>query len=99
MTATDETRQVVGTDIATQARFIYRKMSAVLAEAGASLDDVVQTTDYVTTLDGYGETAAVRREVFGDGPYPAATGVVVAGLVRPGALIEISAVAWVGGRP
>ena len=99
MTATDEKRQVVGSDIAAQARYIYRKMSAVLAEAGASLNDVVQTTDYVTTLDGYAETAAVRREVFGDGPFPAATGVLVAGLVRPEALIEISAVAWLGGRP
>ena len=98
MTATDERRQVVGNGTAAQARYIYSKMSAVLAEAGASLDDVVQTTDYITTLEGYAETAVVRREVFGDGPFPAATGVVVAGLVRPEALIEISAVAWLGGQ-
>ncbi|MCJ9708959.1 RidA family protein, partial [Bordetella hinzii] len=38
----------------------------------------------------------VRREVFGEGPYPAATGVLVSGLVRPGALIEIRAIAYLG---
>jgi enamine deaminase RidA (YjgF/YER057c/UK114 family) len=59
---------------------------------------VIETTDYVTTFEGYERTAAVRREVFGDGPFPAATGVRVAGLVRPGALIEIRALAWLGDR-
>jgi aminoacrylate peracid reductase len=59
---------------------------------------VVETIDYVTTLEGYEATAAVRREVFGDGPFPAATGVCVSALVRPGALIEIRAVAWLGER-
>jgi TctA family transporter len=49
-----------------------------------------------TTLDGYAKTASVRRKVFGDGPYPAATGVQVAGLIRPGALIEIKATALIG---
>ena len=60
------------------------------------LFDVIETVDYVTTFEGYEKTAGVRREVFGDGPYPAATGVKVAGLIREGALIEIRAVAWLG---
>jgi enamine deaminase RidA (YjgF/YER057c/UK114 family) len=98
ITATDEARRIVGTDLAEQARFIYAKMGRILAAAGAAFGDVVETTDYVTTFDGYGATAAVRREVFGDGPFPAATGVRVAELVRPGALIEIRAIAWLGGR-
>ena len=64
----------------------------MLRAAGGSLADVAQTTDYITTTDGYRATADVRREVFGD-QFPAATGVIVAGLLRPGALIEIDAVA------
>ena len=51
-----------------------------------------KTVDYIVTTDGYRETAEVRREMFPRG-FPAATGVVVKGLLRPGALIEIDAIA------
>lgn len=97
MTAADEKGELVGPgDIVRQTEYIFEKMGRVLAEAGASFENVVETTEYFTTLDGYAKTAAVRRRVFGDGPYPAATGVQVAGLIRPGALIEIKAVALLG---
>ena len=46
----------------------------------------------VDSTENYGKTAAVRREFFKD-RFPTATGVIVAGLLREGALIEISAVA------
>ena len=94
-TATDETGAIVGPgDIVAQTRHIYAKIGRVLEAAGAGFEHVVETTEYVTTTEGYAGTAAVRREVFRP-PYPAATGVIVAGLLRPGALIEISAVAVV----
>jgi enamine deaminase RidA (YjgF/YER057c/UK114 family) len=96
MTATDENRQIVGTDLETQTRYIFQKLGKVLEEAGASFADIIETVDYVTTFDGYNKTAVVRREFFGDGPYPAATGVQVAGLIRKGALIEIKAIAYIG---
>lgn len=97
MTATDENRRIVGVgDIAEQARYIFRGIENVLREVGAGLHNIVETTDYVTTFEGYERTAAVRREVFGGAPYPAATGVLVSGLVRPEALIEIRAIAVLG---
>lgn len=93
VTAVDDDGVLVGEgDIVAQARYIYRRIEEVLRAAGGSLADVAQTTDYITTTDGYRATADVRREVFGD-RFPAATGVIVAGLLRPGALIEIDAVA------
>lgn len=96
ITAVDDDGNLVGEgDIVAQARFIYRLIGEVMAEAGGSMADIVQTTDYITTTEGYRATADVRREVFG-AEFPAATGVIVAGLLRPGALIEISAVAVVG---
>jgi aminoacrylate peracid reductase len=100
MTAGNEHRQIVGgADIAEQARYIYKKMAAILAAAGVGFEAVVETVDYVTTFDGYERTAGVRREIFGDdGPFPAATGVKVSALVRPEALIEIRATAWLGAR-
>jgi enamine deaminase RidA (YjgF/YER057c/UK114 family) len=79
-------------DIVAQADFIFRKMEKILEAAGGSFDDVVKTTDYVTTLERYDETAAVRRKYFRNG-FPAATGVVVKALVSPEALIEIDAIA------
>jgi len=95
-TATDESLNIVGIgDICEQTRQILRKWGPILAAAGASYDDVVETTDYYTTLEGYAGTAAVRREFFRH-PYPAATGVQVAGLIRPQALIEIKGIAVLG---
>ena len=79
-------------DIVAQTDFIFRKIKKILEAAGGSFDDVVKTTDYVTTLERYRETAAVRRKYFKNG-FPAATGVVVKALVSPEALIEIDAIA------
>ncbi|HUF90854.1 MAG TPA: hypothetical protein VMR23_00655 [Candidatus Limnocylindria bacterium] len=52
--------------------------------------------DSITTTDNDKGTAAVRREFLEDAR-PAATGVIVAGLLRAGALLEISAVAVLKG--
>ena len=92
-TATDEHGQLVAPgDIVAQTRYIYEKFAGLLAATGAGLEHIVQTTEYVTTTENYRGTADVRRAIFRP-PYPTATGVIVAGLLRPGTLIEISAVA------
>ena len=94
MTAADEKGTLIGPgDIVRQTEYIFEKMGRILAAAGADFSNVVETTDYYLTLEGYAQTAAVRKKVFDGPPYPAATGVQVAGLIRPGALIEIKAVA------
>lgn len=93
LTATDADGAIVGEgDIVAQTRRIFELIGELLAEAGGSFDDVVKTVDYVTTTDNYAGTADVRREFFTNG-FPAATGVVVKQLLRPGALIEIDAIA------
>ena len=92
-TATDEHGQLVAPgNIVGQTRYIYEKFAALLAGAGAGLEDIVETTEYITTTENYRGTAEVRRAIFRP-PYPTATGVIVAGLLREGALIEISAIA------
>jgi aminoacrylate peracid reductase len=92
-TATDENNRIVGRgDIVAQTRFIFQKFERILAAVGATFDHIVETTDYIVTTEGYKGTADVRREFFKNG-FPAATGVIVAGLLAEGALIEISAVA------
>ena len=79
-------------DIVHQTRVIYERLGEVLRLAGCGFSDVVATREFITTTDGYRETAAIRREFFSD-PFPAATGVIVAGLLRPGVVIELEAVA------
>ena len=93
MTAGDESGAIVGPgDIVAQTRYIFEKFAKLLAAAGGGFEHIVQTTEYVTTTENYSKTAAVRREFF-KGRFPTATGVIVAGLLREGALIEISAIA------
>jgi enamine deaminase RidA (YjgF/YER057c/UK114 family) len=92
-TAGDERGQLVGPgDIVAQTRYIFQKFGRLLRAAGGGFEHIVETTDYVTTTENYARTTAVRREFFGD-RFRTATGVIVAGLLREGALIEISAVA------
>lgn len=79
-------------DIKLQAKETYEKIKIILEMAGATFDNVVKTTDYVTTFQGYKDTAEVRREFF-ESSFPAATGVLVAGLTNSEALIEIDAIA------
>ncbi len=92
-TAVNDEGEIVGPgDIAAQSRYIYEKFGRLLATVGAGFEHIVQTTEYITTTENYRKTADIRREVF-KGTFPTATGVIVQGLLREGALIEISAVA------
>ncbi|MFC1864643.1 RidA family protein [Chloroflexota bacterium] len=85
-------RPVVKGDMLEQTKVIYEKLKAVLEAAGASFEDVVWTTDYITTKENYRATAEVRRQYFGES-FPASTGIIVKGLLNDGASIEIDAVA------
>ena len=92
-TGTDDHGRITAPgDIAEQTRQIFRKFEHLLASLGGSCDDIVATTDFFTTTKDYGKTADVRREFF-KRSRPASTGVLVAGLLRREALIEISAIA------
>jgi len=96
-TGTDDDNRIVAPgDIVEQTRQIFRKFERLLKAAGGSCQDIVQTVDYITTTENYKATAAVRREFF-KGGQPTSTGVLVAGLLRDGAAIEISAVAVLEG--
>ena len=92
-TGTDEQGKITAPgDIVEQTRQVFRKFQRLLESIGGSCDDIVATTDYFVTTDNYKKTAEVRREFFKNS-VPTSTGVLVAGLLRKDALIEISAVA------
>ncbi|MBI4639989.1 MAG: RidA family protein [Candidatus Tectomicrobia bacterium] len=91
--ATDDHGKMLGVgDIVEQTLVIFEKIKGIVEAAGGSMDDIVMTHDYITTTENYRATAEVRRQYFTRN-FPAATGVIVAGLLRPDALIEIDAVA------
>ena len=81
-------------DVAGQTRQVFANIAAVLAEAGATLDDVIKITVFAADIRYRDEINRVRTETFTE-PYPASTQVAVAALVDPDWLVEIEAVAFV----
>jgi enamine deaminase RidA (YjgF/YER057c/UK114 family) len=88
--------QVVGMgDPAAQARQCFTNIGLVLAEAGASLKDVVSLRCYLTDASAYQDYAKVKGMFFQD-KTPASTTVIISALLIPGLLMEVEAVAWMG---
>jgi enamine deaminase RidA (YjgF/YER057c/UK114 family) len=87
---------VGGFDVAAQAEQAYRNVSQILAAAGYSLDDVVNTTEWVAPngLMRYRDVQEVRRRLFGR-DFPSATGVMAHRFARPESLFQVTAVAVV----
>jgi enamine deaminase RidA (YjgF/YER057c/UK114 family) len=78
-------------DIAAQNRYAYKKIRQVLAKHGATLNDVVKQTTYVTDIRYYAACGETRREAynFPSKPLPAHTMLNVSQLAWPGMLVEI----------
>ncbi len=84
------TGELVGETPAEQARRCLENLDAVCAAAGATLQDAVRITIYMTGLAAFGEVNEVYASFFADDP-PARVTVGVAALPK-GAQVEIDAV-------
>ena len=82
-----------GDDIQSQTRQSLANIRAILAEAGATMADVVETTVLLTDIAEFGAMNEVYAEFF-EAPYPARAAFQVAALPK-GAKVEIKAVARV----
>lgn len=81
-------------DMRAQIRQIYQNITAALEAAGATWDNVVRTTTFVTDLDEYVRSKAVEvRWEFMKGDPPTSTTVQVVRMAQPDAMIEIEAFA------
>ena len=86
-----------GDDPYAQAVAALATIEQALADAGASLRDVVRTRVFLTNMDDMSAVAKAHCEAFGD-VRPASTGVEVSRFARPTMLVEIEADAIIGAR-
>ena len=92
--ARDRHGNVVGKgDMRAQIRQVGENLKAALAAAGATLNDLVKTTTYVTDIDEFFKHVDIRMEYFG--ALPTSTTVEVRRLAHPDLLVEIDAIAVV----
>lgn len=80
-------------DVVVQTKQVLKNLSAVLEEAGSSLQDVLKTTIFLDSMDDFATVNAIYAEAFGDHK-PARSTVAVKTLPK-NALVEIDAVALV----
>jgi enamine deaminase RidA (YjgF/YER057c/UK114 family) len=79
-----------------QTVLILNKIGHELSRAGASLADVAMTRVYVTDISRAGEVGRAHGEALGE-VRPLMSMVEVSALIDPRMLVEIEAVAYVGG--
>ncbi|AEW98982.1 RidA family protein [Streptantibioticus cattleyicolor] len=96
--ALDAHGEIVGADDpAAQARQVFENLRRALAAAGATFDDVVKLTYFVTDVAHLPAIRAARDEFVDTTRPPASSAVQVAALFRPGLLLEAEALALVAG--
>lgn len=92
LTAHDANGALVGgDDAAAQTRQILSNLKLVLDAAGATFDDILKVTVFLTNVDDRGAINPVREEFFGTAR-PASTLIEVSRLALPEMKVEIEAV-------
>jgi enamine deaminase RidA (YjgF/YER057c/UK114 family) len=95
--AKNERNELVGgDDPGAQAEQCFKNIAAILAEAGGTLDDVVQLNIFIGDSAYSSAVQQVRKRMFKDPDYPTAA-MIVGHAIRPEYLVEIQAVAVLGG--
>lgn len=83
---------IVEGGIEAQTRQVFANLSAVLEEAGSSLEDMVKTTCFLADMNDFTTVNDIYATYFPSGVFPSRSAVQVAKLPK-GALIEIEAIA------
>jgi len=93
--ALDQTGAVVGKgDFAAQAKQVFENLRLALAAAGATFDNLVKVTTFVTDMSQLQVLREVRAKYYGNNA-PASTLVQVAKLANDALMIEVEAIAVV----
>ena len=91
----DDEGNIVGLkDMETQMRQAYANIEKVLAQYGATMDNIVDEVLFVTDMkSAFAAAVKCRREIFSSTPIVASTIVQINGLALPEFMIEIKCVA------
>ncbi len=90
----DPVSMTLAEGLETQAVQVFENLKAVAEAAGASLNDAVRVTIYLTDLANFAKVNELMTKYFAE-PYPARATVGVKELPR-GALVEVDAVLVIG---
>ena len=85
-----ETMELVAPDFETEARQVFRNLTAVIAAAGGTPADAVKLTVFLTDMGNFPAVNAVMADFF-DEPFPARAAIGVAALPR-GAQVEVDGI-------
>lgn len=80
-----------------QTKYILQKIEKALAQAGATLNDVVRTRIFITDISQWEDVGRAHGEFFRN-IKPASSMVEVSALINPGLLVEIEATAILSPR-
>ena len=89
----DIENRLVGDDFRSQADKAIENLKLALADAGATVRDVVKINNYLVDMSHIPIFREVRDKHFNMSAPPASTTVAISQLARPGALFEIEAIA------
>jgi len=91
--AKDEEGNIIGKgDIKKQTEFVFEKIKSILAEADATLDDLVKVVIYITDMNKYKDASEIRNKYLATSK-PVSTLVEINRTVTDGCDIEIDAIA------
>jgi enamine deaminase RidA (YjgF/YER057c/UK114 family) len=85
--------KLVGEDFRAQAVQVFENLKAALAAVGATFKDVVKLNSYLADIDDLPILRDVRVGYLEADALPASTTLEVSAFARPGALLEVEAVA------
>ncbi|MBV9968766.1 MAG: RidA family protein [Xanthobacteraceae bacterium] len=91
----DAENKIVSGDFRAQAEQTFVNLKNALAAVGADFSHVVKLNNYFTDISHIGVFREVRDRFVDTAAPPASTAVAISALARPGALIEVEAIAVV----
>jgi enamine deaminase RidA (YjgF/YER057c/UK114 family) len=89
----DAENKVVSADFRAQAEQTFVNLKNALAAVGADFSHVVKLNNYFTDIAHLGVFREVRDRFVDAAAPPASTAVAISALARPGALVEVEAIA------
>ena len=90
-------RTIHAGDAEAQTRLVWANLEIAVKAAGGTLADIVKTNTYVVGSENLPKVRAGRLVAQPPEGRPTSTTVVVAGLADPDALVEVEAIAVIGG--